>query len=42
MGNLIVDPLAIAALVGFGSLLLITIGITVWLIRQSGKAAGDR
>ena len=42
MGNLIVDPLAIAALVGFGVLLLITIGITVWLIRKAGKAPGER
>lgn len=42
MGNLIFDPLAIAALVGFGFLLLISIGITVWLIRKAGKAPGER
>lgn len=42
MGNLYVDPLAIAALVGFGSLLLISVGITVWLIKQAGKAPGEK
>ena len=41
MGNLIVDPLAIAALVGFGTLLLITGGITVWLIRKASKGPGE-
>lgn len=42
MGNLVFDPLAIAALVGFGFLLLISIGITVWLWRKAGKAPGER
>ena len=42
MGNLTVDPLAIAALVGFGSLLLISGGITLWLIKQAGKAPGEK
>jgi len=42
MGNLFFDPLAIAALVGFGSLLLITGGIFVWLLRKAGKAPGER
>lgn len=42
MGNLIYDPLAITALVGFGSLLLISGGIFVWLFRKAGKAPGDR
>ena len=42
MGNLIIDPLAIAALVGFGSLILISIAIFVWLWRKSGKAPGER
>jgi len=41
MGNLIFDPLAIAALVGFGVLLLIAVGIFVWLMRKAGKAPGD-
>ena len=42
MGNLIIDPLAIAALVGFGLLILISLGITLWLIRKAGKAPGER
>jgi len=42
MGNLTVDPLAIAALVGFGTLLLVMAGITVWLLRQSGKRPGEK
>jgi len=42
MGNLSVDPLAIAALVGFGSLLAIGIGLTWWLVVQSGKAPGEK
>ena len=41
MGNLTVDPLAIAALVGFGSLVLICVGITVWFVRQSMKKPGE-
>ncbi|MEM9054040.1 MAG: hypothetical protein AAGB16_01835 [Pseudomonadota bacterium] len=42
MGNLSVDPLAIAALVGFGSLLAISIGITVWMYKKAGKSAGEQ
>ena len=42
MGNLYVDPLAIAALVGFGSLVLISIGITVWFVVKAGKAPGEK
>ena len=42
MGNLIVDPLAIGALVGFASLLVISIGIFAWLIVKAGKAPGER
>lgn len=42
MGNLIIDPLAIAALVGFSSLLLISGAIFVWLWRKAGKAPGER
>jgi len=38
MGKLTVDPLAIAALIGFGSLLLISIGITVWIWRKAMSA----
>lgn len=41
MGNLHVDPLAIAALVGFGTLILIGGGLTVWLIKKAGKAPGE-
>ncbi len=42
MGNLIFDPLAIAALAGFGILILISVGIFVWLMRKASKAAGER
>jgi hypothetical protein len=42
MTNLTVDTLAIAALVGFGSLLVVTAGITIWLLRQMGKSAGEK
>lgn len=41
MGNLVVDPLAIAALVGFGTLIMVGVGLTVWLIRKAGKAEGE-
>lgn len=41
MGNLVIDPLAIAALVGFGSLVLIVVGISVWFVRQAGKKPGE-
>ncbi len=41
MSDLIFDPLAIAALAGFGILLLISIGIFIWLWRKAGKAAGE-
>ena len=42
MGNLVIDPLAIAALVGFGCLLLISAGLIIWVWRQAGKAAGEK
>lgn len=42
MGNLTVDPLAIAALVGFGSLLLISGGLVAFLIMKAGKAPGEK
>lgn len=35
MGNLHVDALAIGALVGFGSLIVIMTGITVWVVRKA-------
>ncbi|HPE49234.1 MAG TPA: hypothetical protein PLR76_12585 [Hyphomonas sp.] len=38
MGNLHFDPLAIGALVGFGSLVLIMAGITVWIVRKAFSA----
>jgi hypothetical protein len=42
IGNLMIDPLAVAALAGFGALVLVMTGITVWLLRQMGKAAGEK
>lgn len=42
MGNLTIDSLAIAALAGFGSLLIVMVGITLWLVRQSGKSSGEK
>ncbi|MDP1555450.1 MAG: hypothetical protein Q8S09_07695 [Hyphomonas sp.] len=42
MGNLTIDPLAIAALVGFGTLLIVMAGITFWILRQSGKSSGEK
>jgi len=42
MENLTIDPLAVAALVGFGTLLVVTAGITIWILRQSGKSAGEK
>ena len=41
IGKLSIDPLAVMALAGFGALVAITIGITVWFIRQSGKGPGE-
>ncbi|MEZ5997080.1 MAG: hypothetical protein R3B98_00095 [Hyphomonas sp.] len=35
MGNLHFDALAIGALVGFGSLILIMVGITAWVVRKA-------
>lgn len=32
MGNLVVDPLAIAALVGFAILILMMVGLAVWVV----------
>jgi hypothetical protein len=42
MGNLSVDPLAIAALVGFLSLIGIMFGLAAWLWIKAGKAAGEK
>ena len=39
---MIIDPLAIAALIGFGILLLISFGLIAWVWKQSGKAPGER
>ncbi|WP_267889989.1 hypothetical protein [Henriciella aquimarina] len=41
MGNLTVDPLAIGALIGFGCLMLIMIGLVVWLVLKAGKKPGE-
>ncbi|MEC7291035.1 MAG: hypothetical protein VXW22_13180 [Pseudomonadota bacterium] len=42
MGDLIFDPLAIAALIGFASLLLISVGIFVWVALKATKSSNDR
>lgn len=39
---MIIDPLAIAALIGFLILVLISVGLVAWVWKQSGKAAGER
>ena len=41
MGNLTVDPLAIAALVGFGTLIAITLGLFIFIWRKAGKKPGE-
>nr|WP_321442294.1 hypothetical protein [uncultured Hyphomonas sp.] len=38
MGNLTVDNLAIYALIGFGSLVVIMVGITAWVVRKALSA----
>ena len=38
MGKLSVDALAIGGLVGFGSLILIMVGITTWVVRKAFSA----
>ena len=42
MGNLTIDPLAIAALVGFGALVVVVLAITVWVVRQAMKSPGEK
>jgi hypothetical protein len=42
IAGLTVDPLAVAALFGFGSLLFVMGAITIWVVRQSGKSAGEK
>ncbi len=42
IGNLTIDPLAVAGLAGVGALVLVMTGITVWIVRQMGKAAGEK
>ena len=41
MSNLSVDNLAIMALVGFGSLVAVCIGLIAWVMAKAGKAPGD-
>ncbi|MEM5518660.1 hypothetical protein WNY37_17005 [Henriciella sp. AS95] len=41
IGNLSIDPLAVMALIGFGSLVAITLGLFIWLWRKSGKKPGE-
>lgn len=38
MGNLTVDNLAIYALIGFGCLVVIMVGITAWVVRKAFSA----
>jgi len=42
ISTLSVDPLAIAALGGFATLILICLGITGFVILKATKKAGDR
>ncbi|WP_018997820.1 hypothetical protein [Hirschia maritima] len=41
MGNLHVDHLAIYALIGFGTLLLVCIGLTAWVVSKVMGAKPD-
>ncbi|MEE2877394.1 MAG: hypothetical protein VX593_00190 [Pseudomonadota bacterium] len=41
IGKLSIDALAVGALAGFGALVLITLGLVFWFIRQSGKKPGE-
>ncbi len=38
MSKLHVDPLAIYALIGFGSLILVCLGLTAWVVMKVIKA----
>lgn len=42
IGNLTIDTLAVGALAGFGLLLLVVASITIWILRQAGKAPGEK
>ena len=42
VGNLTVDGLAIAALVGLGILLVVIASITIWFVRQAAKKPGEK
>ncbi|WP_255563913.1 hypothetical protein [Hyphomonas sediminis] len=42
IGPLTIDPLAVGALVGFGALVLVMSGITIWLLRQMAKRPGEK
>ena len=41
IGNLTIDPLAVGALVGFGSLLVIMFILIIWIWRKAGKGPGE-
>ena len=41
IGTLSIDGLAVMALVGFGSLIAITLTLFIWLWRKSGKKPGE-
>lgn len=41
IGKLTIDPLAIGALVGFGSLLLIMFGLAIFIWMKAGKKPGE-
>lgn len=41
MGNLTVDPLAIAALVGFGILIAMMVGLAIWVVMLSRLPASE-
>ena len=40
--HLTYDPLAIAGAAGFAFLILVMAGITIWVVRQSGKSSGEK
>jgi hypothetical protein len=42
MGSLTVDALAIAALVGFGTLMVVVAGIPIWLVVKATKSAREK
>ncbi|MBK8197631.1 MAG: hypothetical protein IPK75_04610 [Acidobacteria bacterium] len=42
IGGMTVDSLALAALGGFGALVLVVLAITVWFVRQAAKKPGEK